>query len=543
MMKRLFLLLLVVCCVPKVHSTPNIPQLYQTLDSLIAFSDEIMTAKERHIESLGNGLQGIHLSSSQRYEFNMRLYDEYVAFRFDSAYYYIRKNISLAEQEGVPQEQYAASLIRLSHILSVSGLFNKAERILTTIHPERLSDTDLVDYYNQRVEINLYRSEMAQYSPFFSEYIDSAQYYRQKVMQVAPKESFAYITNYAGYICETGDVDGAIRMFERYLPTFQSGDRRYSIVASTLAFFYMRKGDQQMQERYLLLSAISDVKGAILENISFRELSLFLLDRGELEKAYIYLSRASGDAKAYGSGLRSLQVARLAPVITNAYDLARNQTQRRTNILLLAVSVSALLLLALMLFTLSLLRKRRIASRKISLMNEELSHHNEEIQTLNGQMKEDNLIKEEYIGRFLQLCSDLVHRGEERNKLLNRLARDRKLEDLYAELKNYTTINEGVRLFHQNFDTAFLNIYPNFIDEVNKLMMEENRFEKPDDAKKLSTELRILALIRLGITDNQRIADILRSSITTIYTYRSKMKARAVSKDTFEDDICKIGTY
>ena len=158
-------------------------------------------------------------------------------------------------------------------------------------------------------------------------------------------------------------------------------------------------------------------------------------------------------------------------------------------------------------------------------------------------MKEDNLIKEEYIGRFLQLCSDLVHRGEERNKLLNRLARDRKLEDLYAELKNYTTINEGVRLFHQNFDTAFLNIYPNFIDEVNKLMMEENRFEKPDDAKKLSTELRILALIRLGITDNQRIADILRSSITTIYTYRSKMKARAVSKDTFEDDICKIGTY
>lgn len=126
MMKRLFLLLLVVCCVPKVHSTPNIPQLYQTLDSLIAFSDEIMTAKERHIESLGNGLQGIHLSSSQRYEFNMRLYDEYVAFRFDSAYYYIRKNISLAEQEGVPQEQYAASLIRLSHILSVSGLFNKA---------------------------------------------------------------------------------------------------------------------------------------------------------------------------------------------------------------------------------------------------------------------------------------------------------------------------------------------------------------------------------------------------------------------------------
>lgn len=544
MTKRLFLSLFVVCCTLQVQSAqPSIPQLYHTLDSLIAHSGDIMAAKDRHIESLSSGLQGVSLLPSQRYEQNMRLYDEYVAFRFDSAYYYIRKNISLAEQEGAPQEQYAASSIKMSHILSVSGLFDKAETVLDAIHPERLSDDDLVDYYNQRVEINLYRSEMAQYSPFFDDYIDSAQYYRQKVMQVAPKESFAYITNRAGYICEMGDIDAAIRVFEAYLPTFQPGDRRYSIIASTLAFFYMRKHDPEMQERYLLLSAISDVKGAILENISFRELSIFLLGRGELEKAYTYLSRASDDAKAYGSGLRSLQVARLAPVITSAYDLARAQTQRRTNILLVAVSVSALLLLALMLFTLSLLRKRRIASRKISLMNRELTQHNREIQELNSQMKEDNRIKEEYIGRFLELCSTLVNRSEERNKLLNRLARDRKLEDLYAELKSTDALTEGVRLFHKNFDTAFLNIYPRFVEEVNRLLMPDNRYEASDNAKKLSTELRVLALIRLGINDNQKIADILRSSLTTIYTYRSKLKARALSKDTFEDDICRIGTY
>ena len=127
--------------------------------------------------------------------------------------------------------------------------------------------------------------------------------------------------------------------------------------------------------------------------------------------------------------------------------------------------------------------------------------------------------------------------------MLNRLARDRKLEDLYAELKSNTALNEGIRLFHQNFDTAFLNIYPRFVEEVNRLLTPENRFEVSGDAKKLSTELRVLALIRLGINDNQRIADILRSSITTIYTYRSKLKAKAVSKDTFEDDVCKIGTY
>ena len=99
-------------------------------------------------------------------------------------------------------------------------------------------------------------------------------------------------------------------------------------------------------------------------------------------------------------------------------------------------------------------------------------------------------------------------------------------------------------MFHQNFDEAFLNIYPDFIAEVNKLMTEDNQFMSSEDGyKKLTTELRILALIRLGISDNQEIADILRSSITTIYTYRSKLKAKSINKETFEDDIRKIATY
>ena len=149
----------------------------------------------------------------------------------------------------------------------------------------------------------------------------------------------------------------------------------------------------------------------------------------------------------------------------------------------------------------------------------------------------------QYIGRFLELCSTLIRHGEERAKHLNRLARDRKLEELYANLKSTAAVNEGVRIFHQNFDTAFLNIYPNFISEVNKLMLPDNEFEVAEDSTKLTTELRVLALIRLGITDNQKIADILRSSITTIYTYRSKIKGRAQQKESFEDDIKRIATY
>ena len=516
--------------------------LYQTLDSLMANEGDIIAQKQARLKMMVDGLNDPTLTDEHLFKIYEKIYDEYLAFNFDSAYYYINKNVTRWKTSG-NADFYAASATRLAHLLAVSGLFDPAQRLLSQIHPDQINEDNKVRYYDQLGELNLYRSEMAQNTPYFQIYIDSVQYYRQKLMQVAPKESFAYITNHGGYICESGDVDAAIRMFESYLPSFQPGDRRYSIIASTLAYFYSRKQQSDMQEKYLLLSAISDVKGCIRENISFRELTIFLMERGDLERSFQYISRASADAKAYGSRLRSLQVARLAPTIIHAYDVDRKAAVHRTNQLLTAIIIVSILLFCYTIFAAWLLYRRRMSIRKIKQMNAELSQYNDEIQALNGQMKEDNLIKEEYIGRFLQLCSDLVHRGEERNKLLNRLARDRKLEDLYAELKSSDAINEGIRLFHQNFDTAFLNIYPNFIDEVNKLMTEENRFEKPDDAKKLSTELRVLALIRLGITDNQRIADILRSSITTIYTYRSKMKARAVSKDTFEDDICRIGTY
>ena len=124
------------------------------------------------------------------------------------------------------------------------------------------------------------------------------------------------------------------------------------------------------------------------------------------------------------------------------------------------------------------------------------------------------------------------------------MARERKLEELYAELKATEPVANSIRDFHQHFDEAFLNIFPDFITHVNQLLMEEYQFESTGEGvKKLTTELRILALVRLGINDNQKIADILRSSITTIYTYRSKLKAKAINKESFEDDVRKIATY
>jgi hypothetical protein len=385
---------------------------------------------------------------------------------------------------------------------------------------------------------------MAQYTPYFNDYIQKAQYYRQLIIQTAPKDSYDYIFSLATYTCETGNPDKAIQMMEDYLPKLDVSTRDYSIVTSTLAYFYQCKGDRERQEFYLLLSAISDEQGAIRENNSLRTLAEILMARGENDIAYRYLYQSITEARFYGSRLRMMQVGRMAPQIMNLYDKERAQTQRNTYIYLGIISFISLILFGIMAYTLVLLRKKKAAGRQIEAMNKTLTAHNEQIQAVNSQMKEANRIKDEYIGRFLELSSNLIKQGEERSKQLNRLARDRKLEELYAELKSSQAINSGIRMFHQNFDEAFLNIYPAFISEVNKLLTPDNAFVISEgDSRRLTTELRILALIRLGISDNQDIADILRSSITTIYTYRSKLKSRSVNKDTFEDDVRKIATY
>ena len=518
----------------------DIDRLYNTIDSLIEHRSELLAEKEIRLKALKDGLQE-GLDEDQLFKLNERIYDEYMAYNFDSAYYYINKNVERQRALG-HADRFAASAVRMAHILAVSGIFNNARLLLNEVRVEDISTANKIDYYEQQSELNLFRSEMANFTPLFPAYVDSMQHYRQKILEIAPHDSYNYIFNLATYTCEQGEVDKAIKMLEDYLPKLRQGDRHYSIVTSTLAFFYTHKDQPETREKYLLLSAISDLRASILENNSLRELSIILLERQEYKKAYNYLQQASEDAKLYGSRLRSLQAARLAPLITQAYDTERVRTQNRTYILLTILSVITLLLIGTIAFILSMMRKRRAATEKINTLNQELERRNAAVEAANNEMKESNRIKDEYIGRFLELSSNYIQRGEDRAKLLNRLARDKKMAELYAELKSSSSLNESIRLFYQNFDTAFLNIYPNFIKEVNSLMANGNQFEV-DGGQKLTTELRILALIRLGINDNQKIADILRSSITTIYTYRSKIKSRALSKDTFEDEIRIIATY
>ena len=271
-----------------------------------------------------------------------------------------------------------------------------------------------------------------------------------------------------------------------------------------------------------------------------------LFDEGDVDRAYRYMRVAVDDANFYGTRLRNIQASRIVPKILNAYQTKQERNHRSMMWLLVAISVIALLLVGGVIVIYQLLKRyRRLNEQKkaineqLRLVNGQLGDTVEQLHETNGLLREREKIKEEYIARFLTLSSRFIDRGEEQRKALYRLYRDRKTEDLARELKSTHSGSENAQLFYENFDNAFLNIYPTFVDEVNKLLQEDGKIEVKQ-GKRLTTESRVLALIRLGINDNQSIAAILRASLTTIYTYRSKLKARALNKDDFEARIKAI---
>lgn len=517
----------------------DIDRLYSRLDSLIDIQEDLTKAKQEKIGVLQSTLNSKELTYEERYNINERLYDEYLAFKYDSAYKYVTKNIEMARREN-DMMRYNRSMLNLVHIVNVAGLFDEAENILHRIDTLQLKEDDLVNYYTQCSELYLFKAEFSQGTTYYNKYIADAMIFRQKILDLAPKESYSYIVTRASYVAQERKYDEAIRLLEGCLPKYKSGERNYSILTSTLAFFYRCKSDTLQQRKYLIKSAISDLEGAIRENNSMRELALMLFDEGDMERAYKYLNTSIEDANYYGTRLRSIQATQLLPQILKAYQTDQEQTHKTTLLMLIIISIVSLLLVLGIIAIAVLMKRYSHANRKIHKINDELGEVVKKLEAANGLMRESNKIKEEYIGRFLELSSTYIDKMEEQRKKENRLAREHDLPALFEELKSSRTNTENTRLFYKNFDSAFLNIYPHFVEEVNKLLMPEHRIIPKEGGERLTTELRIFALIRLGITDNQKIASILRSSITTIYTYRSKFKNRSVAKDEFEEQIKEI---
>lgn len=508
--------------------------LYRRLDALLDSQVIITQRKMDRIASIRSMMPRDPKDLPGIYSVNDRLYEEYMAFKYDSAFKYVDRNIALARQMG-DSARYQRAVLRMVHILSASGLFDQAKLLMLELTPARLDHQNLYTYYQQYCDLYLFNSEYLAGTSFYKDDLDKVQSYRRLLIGMAPYSMrVSYLSAYLG---EQGHYDRARAMLEGYLRRsgLRSGDREYSVITSTLAFFCRCLGDTDSQERYLILCAISDVSGAVRENNSLRELSSLLFDKGDYDRAYFYLNHSIIDATFYGTRLRTSQASQLIPKVAKAYQDAKRKESRVVYALLLLLALAVVLLIAALFLTRRYMLRYRQSSHNEREINNELNATVQQLEKANDMLAAEKAVREQYLGRFMDLASTMIDRGEDYRRELNHLARDKRMDQLYARLKSTASAQESSRMFYENFDEAFLNICPDFVEQVNGLLDPGNQIEPRGE--RLTTELRILALICLGISDNRKIAGILRSSITTIYTYRSKLKAKAVSRETFEDDV------
>ena len=518
---------------------------FRRLDSLIAVQPQIIAAKEARLAQMKEGLAGI-TAPTERYQAMMRLYEEYSAYQYDSAYAYVSECLRLAELTGDATLQNESRL-NLAHILSTACLMEQARKTLGQIDTTRLTPAQLIQFHRTRADLLIYQAEYMQGTRYADESVNELIAVRRHIAGLdGPHDDVNYLLSLAERYADNRQPQQAIDLLKQLMPRYPSGDRMYSIITSTMSFHYSQMGDKDNQMRYLIKSAESDLEGCIRENTSLRMIADRLFDEGDIDRAYRYMRLAVDDANFYGTRLRNIQSSRIVPKILNAYQTKQERNHRNMMWLLGVISVIALLLVGGVIAIYQLLKRYRRLNEQKKAINEQLRQVNaqlgdtvERLNESNSLLQEREKLKEEYIARFLALSSKFIDRGEEQRKALYRLYRDRKTEELARELKSTHYGNQNAQLFYENFDNAFLNIFPNFVDEVNKLLQEDGQIEVKQ-GKRLTTESRVLALIRIGITDNQSIANILRASLTTIYTYRSKLKARALSKNDFEAQVMAI---
>ena len=537
-MKNLLCLVVILVALPQARAaTGHSP--FARLDSLIAAQPSIVAAKEAHLGQMKQELKAAR-TALDRYRASKRLYEEYAAYQYDSAHACADECIRLAGVMG-DARLLDESRLDLAHILSTACLMDKARQTLDLIDTARLAPVQLIRYHRTLTDLLIYQAEYMQGTQYAQEYVRQLIEVRRVAARVeVPQDDVNYLITRAECLADDNHLQQAIDLLSKLMTGYHSGERMYSIITSTMSFHYGQMGDKAGQMLYLIKSAESDLEGCIRENTSLRMIADRLFDEGDIDRAYRYMRVAVDDANFYGTRLRNIQASRIVPKILSAYHIKQEQSHRNMMWLLGLISVIALMLVGGVIAIYQLFKRYRSLNEQKHLINEQLQRVNgqlgetvTQLNETNGLLREREKIKEEYIARFLTLSSRFIDRGEQQRKALYRLYRDRKTEELARELKSPHSGSENAQLFYENFDNAFLNIYPTFVDEVNKLLQEGGRIEvKP--GKRLTTESRVLALIRLGITDSDTIAAILRASLTTIYTYRSKLKARAINKDDFE---------
>lgn len=517
---KYFIITLLLCIISTTaaYSGTGVEAVLVRLDSFVLHKKHFEGEKYAKINKAKKLLEQA-TTPSARYKQLITLGDEYTLFKADSAILYYNGATEAAVAMGDSLKMHY-SVIKKIRPEMIAGFYAEANDEFRWLESSHVDPSLISDFYECGYRLHSFAMISLDESGFFyDKYSKRAEEYRRKWIESLPQDSVLRRLYEAENAISQGKTTLAKTLLGDILSTLKENTNEYALACAFMAKVYKSENRRDDCMRYYAMSAISDIQCAVKENQSLYDLSMLLYEQGDIDRAYRYIFSSLEDAAFCNAQTRVYNASGMLPVIEASQ---RAEVEAHERMLLSYIFICCILLLGLGV-TVFLLMKQM---KKLSAARQKL--------------KEANMTKDEYMGQFLDLCSIYMKRLDSFTKMVNRKLSSGQVDDLVKTIKSQKFSDEQHGKFYNEFDNAFLKIYTTFVDEINALLRPEERFEL-ENPNSLTAELRIYALLRLGIVDSSKIAEFLRYSVNTIYAYRNKMKNKAINRDTFEADVMKIG--
>ncbi|MBB5397587.1 DUF6377 domain-containing protein [Mucilaginibacter sp. AK015] len=471
------------------------------------------------------------LNYAKQYDICLQLYDEYKSYQYDSAYVYVNKlkDISVAMND-MSRAYY--SQIKLGFILLSSGMFKETFDSMRAVDPKVLNDSMKVEYYFIMYRCN---SDLAKYNSdkyFAPDYIKKGYAYIDSAIKLSKPGSVNRIY-YTGlkHVAENDNINGSQELSKLTAPDAPVSMHLRAMITCSLGQIYLNSDRRQEGVALLAQSAIADIKSSTKETVALFTLAEQLYKSGNIKDAYAFIQLAKADADFYGARQRKIQIGAILPLVA-AEELNHSEKEKQT-ILMYLLAITALASLVI-LFSVMIYKQLGKLKHKERIIEDQ----NVQLKDINYKLVEDAHIKEEYIGQFFKIISGYILKLEKLKMSVDTKLSIKKYDDIRLIINGINIKKEREALYY-SFDHIFLKIFPNFISVFNSQFEEKDQIW-PHEHEVLNTDLRIFALIRMGINDNETIAKILEYSVNTIYVYKMRIKAKSKNPEQFEQRIMDI---
>ncbi|MGM9803033.1 MAG: DUF6377 domain-containing protein [Muribaculaceae bacterium] len=515
------------------NKQPDIDQLLKELDNIVADGDKYQMARVHTADSLYRITR--HQHGQKRIDAFKRIYSIYSHYQSDSAMRAIERLSRCPEAQNNHEVQQYITIAR-GEVLGMMGLYVDAHDTLNSVDTCTLSHANKLFYFQTFRSVYGWITDYSRLSATSEKYAALTDRYRDSILATETNK-ISYDIALADKHIVNDNVDEALNILLNDMDNASGEELIY--IYFNLAEAYKLIGNEQQQLYYLILASIADLKAGVTEYLALPTLAHLIYKKGDIDRAYQYLIRSMDDANFCNARLRTMEISNIFPIIDKAYKQKETEHRFGVTIFTLVLCLLVVALLGVIYFVLKQNKKLNTTRTKLAEANNNLKAVNTELQNANKNLIKTDRVKEEYIARFLERCRSYLDALESYRHSLLKLAKNNQHEALMKQLKDHNSIGEEQQRFYHDFDKAFLDIHPRFVENFNNMLKPEERVY-PKSESTLTTEMRIFALIRLGITDSNKIAHFLNYSLATIYNYRSRITNKSVlNKDQFNENLMK----